>query len=238
MSNKKKAYSTPNELKGASSASLAVASFLWILNLIWQYAMAFLRPTGSWSLLCNLVGFALLFAAAILSYNALETELQADAIENEKTDRSLPVLKKLVIVCIVMRIVLILVSILLELFLRSAQNTPLYETPEAIISIFANIFTTTNILGIFAYKIYIRDGGNNRVRVYALIALITFIARFLLTGIRYVLQAANDKPVVLSYLATFVTIVSYFALFLMFEARKALYLSKTAPPPSAREPQE
>ena len=224
----KKVYTTPEGLKHGASASFSTASFLWIINLIWQYAIAFLQPSGWFSLIFTLIGFGLLLAAAIIAYNAFDTEIQADAIASETLDKTLPKLKKLVMACIIIRFLLTPLALFNTGLIRP-QSVALYTDIDALINILGNLFTTVNIFCIFTYKIYVTDGHDGKVRIYALLAIIFSVARILLTELRYGLQLVDKISIPLSYAATLTAVISYFAFFLMFEARKVLYKPTAKP---------
>lgn len=226
MKGQKKVYSTPEGLKFSASGSLSNASFVLILNLIWQYAMAFLKPTGGLSVFLTLIGFGLLLAAAILVYNAMDTEIQADAIENETPDKHLVIFKKLVIACIAIRAILSVLAVVFAFLFQSVKNSLLYEQIDAIINIIGNIFTSSNILGLFTYRLFIQEGDDKKLRTYTLISLLLFLARFLLIEIRYILQLTSRTVNFISLFATIISILSYFAFYLSFDARKNIFKKK------------
>ncbi len=106
----KKVYSTPEGLKFSASTAFGNASLAWIANMIWQFLLLFIKTSGITSVILNLVGFVLLIYGAVTAFIAFDSEIQADALEHSDPDRSLTVMKKLVMTCIIIRAILSVVS--------------------------------------------------------------------------------------------------------------------------------
>lgn len=224
MSRKKiKAFSTPQGLRYGASVSFANAALAWIANLIWQVIQLFIRANGMVSVLLSLIGFAFLLYGAIVSYNAFEYEIQADAMENETTDRFLLMMKKGVMACIVIRTVLTIVSVVLSLLFASSVGTTARTQLNGLINLAGDVFTSVNILGLFAYKIFIKEGYEQKIKLYSLLSFIAVIAHLLLAELCNILRIRGMSAAGLSYVSLFAAVLSYICLFLMFEARKAVY---------------
>ena len=224
MSRKKaKAFSTPQGLRYGASISFSNAALAWIANLIWQVIQLFIRASGFVSVLLSLIGFAFLLYGALISYNAFEYEIQANAMENEKTDRLLPILKKGIMACIIIRAVLVLISVVLSLLFSTSQGTTAWSQLNGLINLLGDLFTTVNILGIFAYHIFIKEGYEQKIKVVSLLSFITVLAHLLLAELCNFLRIRGLSASGLSYVTLFAAVISYLCLFWMFEARKALY---------------
>ena len=224
MSRKKiKAFSTPQGLRYGASVSFSNAALAWIANLIWQVIQLFIRANGMVSVLLSLIGFVFLLYGAIVSYNAFEYEIQADAMENETTDRFLPMMKKGVMACIVIRTVLTIVSVVLSLLFASSVGTTARTQLNGLINLAGDVFTSVNILGLFAYKIFIKEGYEQKIKLYSLLSFIAVIAHLLLAELCNILRIRGMSAAGLSYVSLFAAVLSYICLFLMFEARKAVY---------------
>ena len=224
MKNKKtKAYSTPEGLLYSASSSFANASLAWIANMIWQLILLFIRAQGILSLVLSLVGFGFLLYGAILCYIAFESEIQADAILHEKTDRLLRFAKKGVMACIIVRTILAIAAMLLGFLLTSAQDASVAVVLEGWINMIGDVFTTINILGIFAYKVFLREGDQPKIKIFSLLSLLFIAANLILSLLANILQIGGFRSNLLSYTSLFVTVVGYCCLYLLFEARKAFY---------------
>lgn len=219
----KKVYSTPEGLKYAASCDFSNASLAWIANLIWQYLLKVINVSGTTSVILSAVGFVLLLYGAIKTISAFESEIQAEAIANENENKLPSMLKKLTVACIIIRFILILISLFTSTVLASMKNTQEYITIDSFINIIGNVFTTINIMGIYSYKIFVDDGDDKKIRIYSLTALISFIARFLFGELNYIIKFNGSTSAFFSVTAIIFAVISYFTLFLMFEARKALY---------------
>ncbi len=224
MSRKKiKAFSTPQGLRYGASVSFSNAALAWIANLIWQVIQLFIRANGMISVLLSLIGFVFLLYGAIVSYNAFEYEIQADAMENDTTDRFLPMMKKGVMACIVIRTVLTIVFVVLSLLFASSVGTTARTQLNGLINLAGDVFTSVNILGLFAYKIFIKEGYEQKIKLYSLLSFIAVIAHLLLAELCNILRIRGMSAAGLSYVSLFAAVLSYICLFLMFEARKAVY---------------
>ncbi len=78
-------------------------------------------------------------------------------------------------------------------------------------------------MGIFAYKLFIKEGYDNKIKIYSIVSLASIAAHFILAEIRYILLVTGADSPALSYAALITSVISYIALFLLFESRKALY---------------
>lgn len=219
----KKVYSTPEGLKYSASCSFSNASLAWIANLIWQYLIQMIRVQGTTALILAIVGFLLLLYGAISAYQGFETEIQADSISNEIPNKTLPKLRKLTMACIIVRFVLILLSVFASLVFSSIKGTPQYVRIDSFINIIGTVFTAINILVIFAYKIFVDEGYEKKIKIYSLVTLISGIARFLFCELNYLVKFSSGSGSKFFSVMSIAMIVSYFSMFLMFEARKAIY---------------
>ncbi|MBQ6019236.1 MAG: hypothetical protein IJL26_03555 [Clostridia bacterium] len=229
MARTKTAYNTPAGLKYAASCAFSNASMAWILYFIWSLLInTIIKAQNLTGLILTVIGYGINLYAAIKTYSGFESEIQADAIANETTDRSLPVLKKLVLVTMTGRILLTLVAIFFKIKLSVISVSPAYRQIDAIINILAAVFTTVNVLGYFSMKIYVSDGKSPKIRLFSLISLILIVIHFLTAEIKYILilSSPGGKYSVVSVIVGFTAIASYFAMYLMFEARKEKYKSK------------
>ena len=224
MKNKKpKVFSTPEGLRYSASCSFSNAALAWIANMIWQVVMLFVRAQGVVSLILSLLGFAFLLYGAILAYNAFESEIQADAMLHEKTDRMLQFLKKAVMVCIIARTILTLFAMAFGFLLSASQTDSSAVVLDAGINLVGDIFSSVNLLGAFAYKIFLHEGDQQKIKIFSLLSMISVIAHFILSLFIHFLQLGGYRSNLLSYTSLFVTIACYCLLFLMFEARKVYY---------------
>ena len=230
MAKKQKAYSSPEGLRYASSAAFSAAALAWIVNFLWQLMLVLLNVSGVLSLILNIVGYGILLFAAIQCYNAYEREIQADAIQHEKIDGSLRTQKILVLVSTIVRIVLTIAAIILNIVFSSIRVSPAYRQMDAIINILAGAFTVVNVVGIFAYKTYIREGAGRNMRIWSLTAVLSVLVHFFATEIRYILILGHPNGTynVLLHAIRISAIVSYIAIFMMFETRKQLYKPENA----------
>ncbi len=247
MARDKKTYNTPDGLRFAASGAFSNASMAWILYYIWSLLVgSILKAQGITGYVLTVVGYVIMFYAAIRTFTGLEAEIQADSIRNETPDRSLPVMKKLVIVSIVVsvicRILLILLSILrdntilsLEEQVRPASEEAYqvafaaamlkFSRYNAMVNIPGAIFTTVNLLAVFSYKIFVADGKSPSIRRFSIASLVLCIVHLLTAEIKYLLTLLRPSSSfsVLSFIVSATAVVSYFTLYLMFEARKNKY---------------
>lgn len=229
MAQKKAAYNSPSGLKYAASCAFSNASMAWILNYIWSLLInTILKAQGITGLILTVVGYIIMLYAAIKTYSGFESELQADAIANKTPDRSLPILKKLVLTAMTGRIILTLIAIFFSIKLSVISVSPAYRQIDAIINIIAAVFTTVNILGYFSMKIYISDGKSPKIRAFSLASMLLIVIHFLTAEIKYILilSSPQNQHSVISVIVSFSAIASYFTMYLMFEARKEKYKHK------------
>ncbi|MBR1810836.1 MAG: hypothetical protein IJ766_04180 [Clostridia bacterium] len=228
MAKAKKTYATPAGLRFAASAAFSNALLGWIASFIWQMILTRLRVGGIFGILLSFVGYGFLLYAGIKTYTAFETEIQADAMLHENVDKSLATMKKLTLAVIIIRTILTIIAILINIFLNAIKISPAYRQLNAIIDLLAAVITVINILGWFAYKIYIADGGYQKIKLFSLASLVTVIIHCLTAAMKNILiiSAPNGNYRPLSLAASTSAIISYFALFLMFEARKELYCKR------------
>lgn len=229
MANQKKVYNTPAGLKYAASSSFSNAAMAWILYYIWSLLTnTIVRAQGVTGLILTVVGYVALIFAAVKTISGIESEIQADAIGNAQTDNSLPLMKKLALTAMIGRILLTLVAIYFSIKLAVISVSPAYAQIDAIVNILAAVFTTVNVLGYLSFKIYIADGRSRKIRIFSLVSLILIVAHFLLAEIKYIMilyRPALKSPA-FSTVVSITSVASYFALYLMFEARKEKYKGK------------
>lgn len=226
MAKTKAVYNTPAGLRYAASCAFSNAAMAWILNYIWSLLVNIIvKAQGVTGLVLTVVGYVVLLYAAIKTYSGFETELQADAIANKEPDRSLPVMKKTVIAAMIGRIILTLAAIFFNIKLAIISASPAYRQIDAIINILAAVFTTVNVLGYFSMKIYVADGKSRKIRMFSLASMLLIVVHFLTAEIKYILILSRPTGAyaALSVFVSFTAIASYFAMYLMFEARKEKY---------------